>query len=104
VAALYRRCSSPDKGTLYGEVYIPEITDEDKANGSYYIANFSLADLTEEDCAAFIQKQVAGGWEDVGDNMARKEIIFEGVLCELYLQFVQFFNGQGDFSLDAWRI
>lgn len=92
----------PEKGTLYGEVHIPNLTDSDKANGNYYTAGFSLVDLTEEDCYAYIQKQAENGW-DVSYDMATKVIDFEGVTCTLSLQFVQFYDGQADFNLDAWK-
>ncbi|AGA67764.1 hypothetical protein Desdi_0210 [Desulfitobacterium dichloroeliminans LMG P-21439] len=92
---------APDKGTLDGDVDAVELSDAEKASGNYYSAGFTLVDLTEEDCLAYVQKQVDNGWEGGGD-MATKEINIEGVTCDLMLQFVQFYDGQADFRLEAW--
>lgn len=94
----------PDKGTLLGEVDILNIDEQEKAQGHYYYAGFSLVDVTEEDCYALVQKQIANGWEDAGGDMATKIIDFDGVTCELVFQFVQFYDGQGDFLLEAYKI
>lgn len=93
----------PDKGTLYGEVHIPTLSDDDKASGNYYTASFSLVDLTEEDCYAYIQKLVDNGWSG-GYDMVSKEVSIDGVLCNLTFQFVQYYDGQGDFNLAAWAM
>ncbi len=93
----------PDKGTIMGEVDILNISADDKSQGHYYYAGFTLVDVTEEDCQAFVQKQVANGWEDAGGGMATKEVTFDGVTCDLMFQFVQFYDGQGDFTLEAWK-
>jgi hypothetical protein len=92
----------PDAGTLYGEVYIPELSESDKEYGQYYTASFSLVDLTEEDCVAFIDKQVSAGWEGSYD-MVFKDVTIDGVECQAMLQFVQYYDGQGDFILEAWK-
>jgi len=91
----------PDKGTLYGEVNITNLSDSDKASGNYYSAGFSLVDLTEEDCFAYVQKLADNGWSG-GYDMVTKEMQFEGVTCDLMLQFVQFYDGEADFRLEAW--
>lgn len=92
----------PDKGTLYGEVDIVNLSDSDKASGNYYSAGFSLVDLTEEDCLAYVQKLADNGWSG-GYDMVTKEMQFDGVTCDLMLQFVQFYDGQADFLLEAWK-
>ncbi|NLK65621.1 MAG: hypothetical protein GX289_11090 [Tissierellia bacterium] len=92
----------PDAGTLYGEVYIAELSKSDKEYGNYYSAGFTLVDLTEEDCVAFIEKQLSNGWEG-GYDMIFKDVTIDGVDCELMLQFVQYYDGQGDFLLEAWK-
>jgi hypothetical protein len=59
-------------------------------------------DLTEEDCVAFIDKQVSAGWEGSYD-MVFKDVTIDGVECRAMLQFVQYYDGQGDFILEAWK-
>lgn len=93
----------PDKGTIMGDVEIMKIDAAEKAQGHYYYASFTLVDVTEEECKAFVQKQVANGWQDAGDGMATKEMAFDGVTCDLMFQFVQFYDGQGDFLVEAWK-
>lgn len=92
----------PDVGTLYGEAYIPELSESDNEYGQYYSASFTLVDLTEEDCIAFIEKQIPNGWEGSYD-MIFKDVTIDGVVCELMLQFVQYYDGEGDFLLEAWK-
>lgn len=93
----------PDTGTLYGEIYIPELSESDNANGQYYSASFTLVDLTEEDCIAFMEKQMPNGWEGSSNDMISKEVTIDGVVCDLMLQFVQYYDGEGDFNLEAWK-
>lgn len=93
----------PDTGILYGDAYIPELSESDNANGQYYSASFTLADLTEEDCVAFMEKQIPSGWEGSSYDMISKEVTIDGVVCELMLQFVQYYDGEGDFNLEAWK-
>jgi hypothetical protein len=90
----------PDHGTLLGEVDILKIDADEKAQGHYYYAGFSLIDITEEECYAFVQKQIDNGW-DGGYDMASKEMVFDGVACDLMFQFVQYYDGQGDFFCSA---
>jgi uncharacterized protein (DUF3820 family) len=92
----------PDVGTLYGEAYITELSESDNEYGQYYSAGFTLVDLTEEDCIAFIEKQLPNGWEGSYD-MVFKDVTIDGVACELMLQFVQYYDGEGDFLLEAWK-
>jgi len=59
-----------------------------------------LIDLTSEDCHAYIQKLVDSGWSG-GDDMVFKDVVIDGVTCEVMLQFVQFGDGGADFLVDA---
>ncbi len=92
----------PEKGTLYGEPYIPTLTADDNDYGQYYTASFSLVDLTEDDCYEYIARHSDNGWRESGD-MAFKDVTIDGVECELMLQFVQYYDGQADFLLEAWK-
>ncbi len=92
----------PEKGTLYGEAYVQEITSGDKDNGQYYSASFSLIDLTEENCYEYIARHSENGWRESGD-MAFKDVTIDGVECELMLQFYQYDDGVADFLIEAWK-